>query len=123
MDDADRMEQMLLKAEAENTQLRAEIERLQDGSGQASWNEWYGNQSMVNYEPTVRQQQAEIERLQGEHETLRQALFNCRDLRERDVAEIERLTAALREVAKGTEHPCAYCFDMANLARRALEEK
>ena len=36
-------------------------------------------------------------------------------------AEIERLRSALTKMADCGEHPCAFCFEMAQVAKRALD--
>ncbi len=55
----------------------------------------------------------EIERLRAENINVS---AHCAEL----IEQKRELLAALRELAKGTQHPCAYCFDAANIARAAI---
>lgn len=53
----------------------------------------------------------------------RERLALAKDEIERKDADIERLRAELAAMADCGEHPCAFCFEMAQRAKRALEQQ
>ncbi len=66
---------------------------------------------------------AVVTELRMENARLQDTLGKWMQIADRYDAENVRLKAALREMADCGEHPCAFCFEMAQVARAALEGK
>jgi hypothetical protein len=92
------------------------VERLRSDANEAYRN--FYNDMRVGTSPNVLLEAAdEIERLRHENTTM---ALQSNYVESRLRAEIERLRAALTKMSECGEHPCAFCFEMAQIAREAL---